>query len=503
MFPPRFPFLGLLMLYVVLVWALRSFGVTGGSIDDAEQLLYSQSWAWAYSAHNPPGPTWIVRALQSLTGPDLLSVTVPKFGWWLVSFLALYACARRLFAARAQAVHTTLWLAGVYYVSWECVLNYSHSVQVLALSLLLLLQLLRMRRQRALGDYLLLGLLVALGLVSKFNFAVLLVAMAGASLWVPAYRQVLCDRRLLASMLVGLLVLTPVAFAQWQLLVASPAATTAKFGIAPDWSWRLALHGAGSALLALASWLSPLLLFVLVLAPRVALPLPVQPPRTTPDGGCLQTDEHWLRAVGLGVLGLVMALTVASRAAEARTHYFQIAAPLVLWLAVRVDLLGLGAARLRVIGVLCLTLALLSPLLLTLELTGRANITGKGRLLVPYAELAAALRAEGFRDGLVVAQDWPHALSGNLRPHLPAARFFSLAHTDYRPPPARSAQCLLLWQSASAPASVAQVLAQVLALPGAVRQGTIDLRPARGPQLAIHWALAETPQPCQQLVAPP
>ena len=77
MFPPRFPFLGLLMLYVVLVWALRSFGVTGGSIDDAEQLLYSQSWAWAYSAHNPPGPTWIVRALQSLTGPDLLSVTVP------------------------------------------------------------------------------------------------------------------------------------------------------------------------------------------------------------------------------------------------------------------------------------------------------------------------------------------------------------------------------------------------------------------------------------------
>jgi len=196
---------------------------------------------------------------------------------------------------------------------------------------------------------------------------------------------------------------------------------------------------------------------------------------------------------------VVMALTVASRAAEARTHYFQIAAPLVLWLAVRVDLLGLSAARLRAISGLCLTLALLSPLLLTLELTGLANITGKGRLLVPYAELAAALRAEGFRDGLVVAQDWPHALSGNLRPHLPAARFFSLAHTDYRPPPARSAQCLLLWQSASAPASVEKALA----LPGAVRQGTVDLRPARGPQLAIHWALAETPQPCQQLVAPP
>jgi 4-amino-4-deoxy-L-arabinose transferase-like glycosyltransferase len=259
-----------------------------GTISRMLRPAVGQSWAWAYSAHNPPGPTWIVRALQTLGGPGLLSVTLPKFGWWLLSFLALYACARRLFASRTQAVHTTLWLAGVYYVSWECVLNYSHSVQVLAISLLLLWQVLRMRRSRGLIDYLLLGGLVALGLLSKFNFAVLLLAMGGASLWVPAYRQLLCDRRLVATLLVALVCLTPVVFAQWQLLVASPAATSAKFGIAPDWSLRVALHGAGSALMALASWLSPLLVFVLALAPRVALPLPVQPPRTTPDAPTLR-----------------------------------------------------------------------------------------------------------------------------------------------------------------------------------------------------------------------
>lgn len=501
MFPPRFPLLVLLLVYVALLWALRSFGVSGGSIDDAEQLLYSQSWALAYSAHNPPGPTWIARALQALMGPGLLSVTLPKFGWWLLAFFALHACARRLFAAPAQVVHATLWLAGVYYVSWECVLNYSHSVQVLAVSLLLLWQVLRMRRARGALDYLLLGALVALGLLSKFNFAVLLLAMLGASLWVPAYRAILLDRRLLLAVLLALVVLLPVVNAQWQLLAASPAATTAKFGIAPAWSLPVALHGAGSALLALLSWLSPLLLFVLVLVPRVALPLPAQAPRSTPDGGVLQTDERWLRALGIGVLALVMALTVASRAAEARTHYYQIAAPLVLWLAVRVELLDASAARRRAISLLSLTLALLSPLLLTLELSGLANITGKGRLLVPYAGLATELRAAGFRDGLVVAQDWPHALSGNLRPYLPQARFFSLAHTDYRPPGAAAAgQCLLLWQSAEPPAAIQAALAPAVA---EMRQGTVDLRPVRGPALAIHWALADTPERCQRLVNPP
>lgn len=498
MFLPRIPLLSLLVVYVVLVWALRSFGVTGGSIDDAEQLLYSQSWALAYSAHNPPGPTWLVRALQTVLGPSLLSVTVPKFCWWLLSFLALHACARRLLPSPVRAAQTTIWLAGIYYVSWECVLNYSHSVQVLACSLLLVWQVLRMRCARRLVDYLLLGVLVAFGLLSKFNFAVLLVATVGACLWVPEYRQLLRDRRLVATAVIAFVLLTPVALAQWQLLQASPAATTAKFGIAPDWSLRVAVHGAGSAVIALLSWLSPLLLFVLALAPRVALPLAPAAPRMTPDGGNLHADERWLRALGIGMLGVVMLLTVASRAAEARTHYFQIAAPLVLWLAVRVELLAPAAARLRAITALCATLALLSPFLLALELGGVANITGKGRLLVPYAELGAALRAQGFAGGLVIADDWPHALSGNLRPHLPASSFFSLAHTDYRPPgPANGSQCLLLWQRGRPPAAIEAALA---ADPEVLRRGQIPLRPALGPALTIGWALRADQALCQRVM---
>jgi len=509
---PRQLFPLVLVAYLGLVLALRTFGAAGGSIDDSEQLLYSQSWALAYGAFNPPGPTWLTRALQILLGPSLLSVTLPKFLWLGVTVLAFYACARRLLREPAHARMATLWLAGIYYISWECVQNYSHSVQVLAVSMLCVWQVLRMRRARSLGAYAVFGALCALGLLSKFNFAVLMAALLMASARVPAYRALLLDRRLALSVAVCLILLAPVLWAQWALLSTQMVATQHKFAIAPAWSAGLALSGALSAAKGLASWLSPLLVFVVLGMPRAVVGAAPQTPAPTPDGGDLVEDERWLRYVGGGILLVVTLLVLGSRAAEARTHYFQIAVPLVLWLAVRAELAQASLPRWRLVTGLSLTLAVVSPALLGLELAGVANITGRSRLTVPYAALASALQANGFQQGVVVSHDWPHALSGNLRPWLAGGQFFSLAHPDYRPPlPAAEGQCLLLWQTGERPAALnlappdfKPLLAGIAQDPPGVRYGQLALktRGRAGTTVGIGWALWPTRSHCLALMNP-
>lgn len=364
-----------------------------------------------------------------------------------------------------------------------------------------------MRRARTCVDYLLLGVLLALGMVSKFNFAVLVLAMGLASLAVPAYRAALLDARLGLTVLVAAGLVAPVLHAQWGLLAAQAAATTAKFALAPAWSLPVALKGAGTAVVALLSWLSPLLVFVLVAAPHVFKAVPAGKPVLTPDGGDAREDERWLRMLGLALLLAVMALVVGSRAAEARTHYYQVAVPLVLWLALRADLQRVDRRRWQAVSALCALLAVVAPALLALEISGAVKVTGKSRLAVPYAGLADALRASGFRQGMVVSQDWPHALSGNLRPYLEGSSFFSLAHSDYLPPlPAGDAQCLVVWQTGEAPAAVKtapQAVQPLLARETTgLRYGQLVLR-TRGPagvKVGIGWALWPALAPCTTLV---
>src|SRR5690606_19570146 len=72
----------------------------------------------------------------------------------------------------------------------------------------------------------------------------------------------------------------------------------------------------------------------------------------------------------------------------------------------------------------------------------------KCNFFIPYADLAAALRADGFTGGTVVADAWPNQIAGHLRRFFPEARMVSTRWRDYPPLTARTGegQCLLIWR---------------------------------------------------------
>ncbi len=66
-------------LYMLWLFAFRGFLFPAASGDDAEQLLFSQSFAWGYDLRNPPLYTWLVIASQQIFGVTIHSVAFVKF----------------------------------------------------------------------------------------------------------------------------------------------------------------------------------------------------------------------------------------------------------------------------------------------------------------------------------------------------------------------------------------------------------------------------------------
>lgn len=164
--------LGLLSLQL-MVWALMP-GVLVESLplDVVEGIAWGQEWQWGYYKH-PPLPAWVLylfhRAFGDV-GPFLLSqlcIGLTLFCVWRLGCRIL---------GRPRAAFGTLALLGVYFFTWPTI-EFNHNVAqmpIWAAAVLLFHRAISHWRYR---DWLLLGLVAGLGLLTKYSFVMLLAAM--------------------------------------------------------------------------------------------------------------------------------------------------------------------------------------------------------------------------------------------------------------------------------------------------------------------------------------
>ncbi len=95
-----------------------------------------------------------------------------------------------------------------------------------------------------------------------------------------------------------------------------------------------------------------------------------------------------------------------------------------------------------------------------------ADHCGRCRDLVPFAALAAQLRAAGFERGTIVTDD-PH-IGGNLRVLFPASRVLDPAYpSSIWPAPTGHSQCLAVWRgdAGAGPTGMSRQLEAALGVP--------------------------------------
>ena len=378
--------------------------------DEAEQTLWSQHLAWGYGMQ-PPLYTWLQWGFNAVLGPSVLSLAVLKHVLLALTYLFMGLAARALLPPR------TVWWAAASMVmlpplGWSSLHDQTHTVLVTAVTAGTWWVLVGLVRSPRPARYALLGLMLALGMLSKYNFALFAAALGLAALGVPAVRQVLLARGLWITAAVALVLVAPHALwlaGHWH---ETARAITAKMELQPRggllggldelaltlletllpwallaaWAFRGAwLRRPPAGALAAVPWAWPLLAryLALVLAAFVGMVV---------LGGVTEFKEHWMQPV---FCVLPLAAFVARPQLES--------AP--------------GGARFTgaVLGVALLFF------LATAAYPWVAGWRGRpGELNQPIRALVQQLRAAGYDGrGPIVAAD--HMLAGALRTRFPAA----------------------------------------------------------------------------------
>ncbi len=438
-----------MVLYLGVFALMRLSLSTSLNWDSTEQMVFAQRLTWGYEAQQPPLCTWLLIGVQQILGPTLASGIALTYGLWLLTMALFYRCARRILGDVRHAALATLALLSLYQIGWMMHETFTHTIVLMACCAATLWAFCRIADGGRVADYLVLGIALGLGALSKYSFAAFACCLAGAAALQPALRRRLLRWEMALSLSVALAIALPFLLWLWTALQHQDPMVTVRSSLASasDAGWiRRVLGGLASIPLKAAAFLSPLVIMAVASVPSICKPrLPPDPPPATPQ------DFDLVRLIrdmlSVSILLLVLGVLVGSVAnyKEYWLHPLLLFAPVYLLARIRRARparwqMGLFVAALVVfpLGVLVTRTAhlILGPPLCGLPC----------RDLTPFNRLADRLAAAGFTRGTIVGTE--HYTLGNLRAYFPASRVAWAGHPFVDPPRrAEGGQCLIVWNA--------------------------------------------------------
>ncbi len=424
--------------YLSLVYVVRVFLFAGASEDDAEQLIYAQLWAWGYKPAQPPLYSWLVMVFQLGLGVGIPAVETLKFLTLFALYGFYYLAAAEILDDQRLAGLATLTVLGFFFMAWDAVINYSHTVLLGATIAGALWAVVRLRRSSGLGAYALAGLWIGVGLLSKYNFVLFLAALLAAAAAEPVLRRRLLCWRVGVSVIVAAAVAAP--FYIW-FLSAPEGLASAQASATPfphsDSFLKDSASGVFAVLRGAASIVLPGIAIMALVFPRAW--------RRRPGGVGLQ---RFLEVYFISLAVIVFAVVIGLRVTFIQNHWLLVVMPLPIYGFLRIAASGPTRARLNgYAGVMC-ALALAAPLALAFRFVTGPGYCKKCNFFMPYAALSDQIMATGFRRGTIVAFDNPHQLGGNLRRFFPESRVVSPRYLPFVPPlTGRAGDCLIVWNA--------------------------------------------------------
>ncbi len=310
----------------------------GGALglDEAQAILDSREYAWGYGPQ-PPLFNWLQHTVFLVIGESVFSLSLLKNALLCLTYLSLYALLRTTFD-RTQAGLATISLMLLPQIAWESQRALTHSVMATTSVMVTTLIFWFLNERRSLVLYVIFGLAVGLGCLSKFNYALIPVALLFAGLSLPEMRATVANLRLAVSGLVAALVLFKPA--AWMLANRDLAlSSTQKFDIQQDHGvLSTALSGVSEYFLATALFL----ILALVVLGLLRLRYGVRPEGDAAEPTLLL--KLLVRTV-IVAAALTLALVLFSGVTNVKDRWLQpvlvLAAPaLVVWTLPRLKVLG-------------------------------------------------------------------------------------------------------------------------------------------------------------------
>lgn len=203
----------LVIVYFVFHTLYRTFLGPGLGPEESETYFFADHLQMGYGPQ-PPLYFWIQWGFFQVFGHSLFAIALVKNLLFSFIFLLTFFLFRRSYPIKTAGL-AMLSLLLLPVIIWEGHKSLTHSILVTLLTILAVFCFVELAANRKLWKYAGFGLVLGLGVVSKFNFVFFPVAMLLAALSIPKYRKAVLDIRMLASFAVLTLVLVfPV---QWML----------------------------------------------------------------------------------------------------------------------------------------------------------------------------------------------------------------------------------------------------------------------------------------------
>jgi len=440
---------GLIGLYLLGHLTLRLMLSPTLGIDDAEQILFAQHWAFGYRFRQPPLFTWMLLPVIDLVGPGVLAVSLVRYAFLGITYVFLYLTARLCLHDQRMAGLAVLSFALIYVFAYYAHHDLTHTTALGAMIALTFYAIARLAKNPTWPAYLMAGVILGFGMLAKWNFAMLVIGLPLTCLLLKDLRPLVITPKIIATLAVMLAILTPTAlwvFAHGQSIDSVSSDILSQDGTRDG----LTLWFDGMSALFRSTLLFPLPflpIFLLMFGRSLAASFgaPTHIARTTlpsaffgylmlivlalhalliPLFGAVNFTERWLHPALMGLPFFLFALAERGRISDQKwIHYLVIIAILVIFAA--------GARLYR--------------------FAEGVDDCGRCREFAPFAELAEGLRTAGFSGGTIVA-DGLH-IGGNLQMHFPESRVIDPAFPRGLWPDFGNhdtlGSCLLVWRQDS------------------------------------------------------
>jgi 4-amino-4-deoxy-L-arabinose transferase-like glycosyltransferase len=373
-------------------------------LDESEQLVFTQQWAWGYGPQ-PPLYTWIQKIFFSAFGVSVFSLALFKNILLFLIYALAYWNARFITRSHACGLVAAGSVLFIPQISWESQRDITHSVLATVFSLAALGLFCRAAEFRKISDYLALGVCIGLGCLSKYNFILFLAGLLLAALTLKNPRATVLNWRMLAAIIIGALILLPHGlWAAHHQQMAS--ASSSKFVIEHNEPWlRTTAKGLTSLLLASIGFILPAIVIpwlIFFRAKKSADEIPVR----------CDFMRLAIRTLAI-IMTLVVLCVLLVHVTNFHGRWFQpilIVVPILIAVLLRQQL---ETRRLKwLMGfsafvVIALLIALPSRIIFGEKLHHEEP------LHFPYAALAAQMKNDLSPATVIVTDD--HVLAGNLR----------------------------------------------------------------------------------------
>jgi len=419
------------------------------TIDDSRANELTQNFAFGYQIRQPPLYEWILWCVQKVVGPGIGSHLFVRYSLIALLGVATYFAVREAVKDERWAAVASFSLVLSYPIGWTF---HEWATQTILLSIACMVSIqaaIRYFERPGVDAAVFLGAALALGFYSKFSYPLFLGGLVLAALSMPDTRRRLTDVRLLISVGIALLALSPYLF--WVINVQGDVVSDLSSHLVQTTQSHVgrALYGLGRLATSVPTFLLPWIVFMVLMAPPAFLRPKAVAPRAS-----LAERLSWrtmICAVILAAVGIVLA--GATNIAARYMHPLLMIAPVFVF--ARVVRLAPGEERLRGAAIFSIVAAMIIFGIRFVAVTDNPLTRSAGRaLLLPYEELADAVRERGVTSGTLLSPSVREA--GNMRSFLPELRVIATDSLRMERPPRRASDdrsCVLVWaegQEASA-----------------------------------------------------